>query len=84
MITQPPRSGHSVLYRLILLGAAMCGTTLRGFSAEAAAPNVPWECSNYTDEAQTRCLNAFIERQQEQIGPLEGRLQAQQEVVGEL
>jgi len=84
MITQPATSRHTVLHRLLLLGLAMCGTTLSGFSAEAAAPNVPWECSNYTDEAQTRCLNAFIERQQEQIGQLEGRLQAQQEVVGEL
>lgn len=53
-------------------------------TALAAEFSVPWECSNYTDEAQTRCLNAFIERQQQQIGQLEGRLQAQQEAVGQL
>jgi hypothetical protein len=85
MITQPTTTScHCLLSRLFVLGLAMGGMTLGGFSAEAAAPNVPWECSNYTDEAQTRCLNAFIERQQEHIGQLEGRLQAQQELVGQL
>lgn len=53
-------------------------------TALAADSGVPWECSNYTDEAQTRCLNAFIERQQAQIGQLQGRLQAQQEAMGQL
>jgi hypothetical protein len=68
--------------RMIFLTAATIFVTTV-LAAEAAAP-VPWECSNYTDEAQTRCLNAFIERQQEQIGQLEGRLQSQQEMVGQL
>ena len=45
---------------------------------------MPWECSKYTDEAQTRCLNAFIEHQREQIAKLEGQLQAQQDMVGQL
>ena len=52
--------------------------------ATASPQQVPWECSNYTDEAQTRCLNAFIERQHEQIGKLESQLQNQQEMVGQL
>ena len=52
--------------------------------ATASPQQVPWECSNYTDEAQTRCLNAFIERQQEQIGKLESQLQNQQDMVGQL
>jgi len=62
----------------------MVAMSFGGWSAEAANAPVPWECSNYTDDAQTRCLNAFIERQQEQIGQLEGRLQAQQELMGQL
>lgn len=65
-------------------GAVMMASILGGGSAEATSAPVPWECSNYTDEAQTRCLNAFIEHQQEQIGQLEGRLHAQQEMVGQL
>ena len=79
MISQTATSSRSFPCRLFLLSAAMMGMTLRGLSAEAASPQVPWECSNYTDEAQTRCLNAFIERQQEQIAqiPATGQLQQQ-------
>ena len=83
MITQPPTS-CSFPCRCFLLSVAMIGMVLGGLSAEAASPQVPWECSNYTDDAQTRCLNAFIERQQEQIAQLEGRVQAQQDLVGQL
>ena len=68
----------------IYVGFALAAVNLIGSSAEAAGPQVPWECSNYSDEAQARCLTAFIERQQEQIGQLEGRLQAQQETMGQL
>lgn len=50
----------------------------------AGNPSVPWECSNYSGDAQTRCLKTFIERQQEQIDKLEGQLQAQQNSVGQL
>lgn len=67
-----------------ILGAMIVGMNIAGLPAEAASPPVPWECSNYTDEAQTRCLSAFIERQQEQIAQLEGRLQTQQDLVGQL
>jgi hypothetical protein len=83
MITQRAASLVSPSYNSrFLFGVAMIIGS--GWSAEAATSPVPWECSNYTDEAQTRCLNAFIERQQEQIGQLEGRLEAQQEMVGQL
>ena len=84
MITQPATSSRSFPWRLFLLSVAVMGMALHGLSAEAASPQVPWECSNYTDAAQTRCLNAFIERQQEQIAQLEGRVQAQQDLVGQL
>lgn len=84
MITQPATFSRSFPCRLFMLSVAMMGMALRGLSAEAGSPQVPWECSNHTDEAQTRCLNAFIERQQEQIAQLEGRVQAQQDLVGQL
>ncbi|MFO0706067.1 MAG: hypothetical protein U0412_04355 [Nitrospira sp.] len=45
---------------------------------------VPWECSNYSGEAQTRCLNTFIELQREEIGRLKGQLQSQQGTVEQL
>jgi hypothetical protein len=60
------------------------GMALFSLSAYAANQQVPWECSNYSEDAQTRCLNAFIEQQREQIGKLEGQLQAQQDMMGQL
>lgn len=50
----------------------------------AADPSIPWECSTYEGEAQTRCLNAFIELQRDKIEQLEGQLHAQQGTVTEL
>jgi hypothetical protein len=44
----------------------------------------PWECSGYTGDAHQRCLNAFIEVQQEKISKLEGELRLQQSSVNEL
>lgn len=69
---------------LLILALAMMVIPLGRSAVEAASSQLPWECSNYADEAQTRCLNAFIERQQEQIGQLEDKLQRQQDLVGQL
>jgi hypothetical protein len=44
----------------------------------------PWECSSYTGDAHTRCLNAFIEEQQGKISKLEGELRQQQSSMNEL
>ncbi|OQW48979.1 MAG: hypothetical protein A4C66_00220 [Nitrospira sp. HN-bin3] len=54
------------------------------FPSTAEILQVPWECSSYTREAQTRCVNAFMEAQQKKIAELEGKLQAQQHTVGQL
>src|SRR5215475_6530826 len=62
----------------------LIGIALFFLSAHAANQQVPWECSNYSGDAQTRCLNAFIEQQREQIGKLEGQLQTQQDMMGQL
>ena len=52
--------------------------------AYAASPEVPWECSNYDGDAQTRCLNTFIEVQREKIGQLESQLRTQEGTVNQL
>ncbi|MFY4728388.1 hypothetical protein [Nitrospira sp. BLG_2] len=54
------------------------------FPSIAETLQVPWECSNYTGDAQTRCVNAFIEAQQKKIADLEGKLQTQQNAVSQL
>lgn len=84
MINLAVRSSSSLVLPSITIALTMIGLSGVARPADAAGSQVPWECSNYTDEAQTRCLNAFIERQQEQIGQLEGRLQTQQEMMGQL
>ena len=50
----------------------------------AADSSGPWECSNYTGDAHTRCLQAFIEIQREKISKLEAEVHAQQNAVGQL
>ncbi|WP_455244811.1 hypothetical protein [Petrachloros mirabilis] len=67
----------------------LCATGLATVVSLFAIPahsdtEVPWECSNYTNDAQTRCLNAFVEQQREQISKLKGQLEAQKLAVGQL
>jgi hypothetical protein len=71
-------------HRWVIPVLLMYSTVLMTIPAFASNAQVPWECSNYSAEAQARCFNGFIERQQERINKLEGQLQAQQSVVGQL
>ena len=73
-------------HRVLVFSVSLAGAVVLCFPnlATANSQHVPWECSNYAEEAQTRCLNAFIEHQQEQIGKLESQLQTQQNMVGQL
>lgn len=57
---------------------------LSALPARATDLQVPWECTGYSGEAQTRCVQTFIELQREKIAKLEGQLQAQQATVGQL
>jgi len=64
--------------------AGALASILTPFPSEAETLQVPWECSTYTADAQTRCMNAFMEAQQKKIAELEGKLQAQHSTVGQL
>ena len=57
---------------------------LAGLPAHASESQTPWECSSYTGDAFTRCVEAFAESQRDQIAALQGKLQAQQETVNRL
>ncbi len=68
-----------------------CASMAMGLSAvlfvspvHAADTSGPWECSNYTGDAHTRCLQAFIEIQREKISKLEAEVHLQQSTVGQL
>lgn len=67
-----------------LLLATVVACFLHHADANAANSSIPWECSTYEGDAQTRCLSAFIELQRDKIERLEGQLQAQQGTVGQL
>lgn len=78
MATSPTQLRRIVLTTTVIMLFAPSSVTF------AANPSIPWECSTYEGEAQSRCLNAFIEHQREEIERLEGQLQAQQGTVGQL
>ncbi len=72
-------SGRPFLLTLLFVVAATPAVL-----AQSGDAQVPWECSNYSAEAQTRCMQALIESQREQIGKLQGELKAQQGAMGQL
>lgn len=63
------------------IGAVGFGIVLAGLPAQAGETLIPWECSSYTGNAQTRCVDGFAESQRNHIATLQGALQAQQEIV---
>jgi len=65
----------------LLIGAIGIGMVLAGLPAYASESQTPWECSSYTGDARTRCVQAFAESQRDQIAALQGKLQAQQDTV---
>ena len=69
------------LWPQLLIGAIGIGTVLARLPAQASESQTLWECSSYTGDAHTRCLEAFAESQRDQIATLQGKLQAQQETV---
>ena len=69
------------LWPPLLIGAIGIGMVLAGLPAQASESQTPWECSSYTGDAHTRCVEGFAESQRDQIAALQGKLQAQQETV---
>ena len=82
-VMAPPHARH-LINSLRIAGATAAALFLATGLAHAENQPVPWECSTYEGEAQTRCLNTFIELQREEIGKLKGQLQAQQGIVEQL
>jgi hypothetical protein len=86
LIQQPlPKTPHSTWW----LGSVVaCGVGLGLFMSSshviAQDTAVPWECSEYTGEAQTRCMHTLLELQQEKIAKLEEQLKTQEETVNDL
>lgn len=82
-VMAPPQPQHFT-QSILIAGAAAAALLLAAGMAHAENQPVPWECSAYEGEAQTRCVNTFIELQREEIGKLKGQLQAQQSILEQL
>jgi CubicO group peptidase (beta-lactamase class C family) len=75
MISPPkPLTRHLTLFILCILSVIFP----LWLKAEASDPSVPWECSNYSGDAQTRCIQGMLEEQRNRIGQLEEQLLTQQ------
>lgn len=65
-----------------------CGVGLGLFMSDpyaiAQETDVPWECSEYSPEAQARCMKTLLEVQQKKIAKLEEQLKAQEGTVNDL
>ena len=79
-------SFKSIRYPLVRVSLLIGSLTTVGVPnlSMAETLRVPWECSTYTGDAQTRCINALLEAQQKKIAELEGKLQAQEGTVSQL
>ncbi len=55
------------LWPQLLIGAIGIGMVLADLPAQASESQTPWECSSYTGDAHTRCVEAFAESQRDQI-----------------
>ena len=72
------------LWPWVLLGAIGIGMVLAGLPARASEPQAPWECSSYTGDAHTRCVETFAELQRDQVTALQEKVQAQQDSINRL
>lgn len=81
----PPKISRSTRWILVMLACAVgLGLSMRHSDAFAQDTNVPWECSGYSGEAQTRCVSTLMELQQEKITKLEEQLKTQEGTVNQL
>ena len=52
--------------------------------ADATGPIIPWECTGFAGEAQSRCVRTLDDLQKEKIATLERDLEVQQRTVQQL
>lgn len=81
----PPKFSRSNRWIVVILAYGLgIGFSMSNPQALAQDTNVPWECSGYSGEAQTRCVSTLMELQQEKITKLEEQLKTQEGTVNQL
>lgn len=74
---------NSWIVGMLICGAGV-GLSMKDPHAFAQETNVPWECSEYSGDAQTRCISTLKELQQRKIDQLAEQLKAQEGIVKQL
>jgi uncharacterized coiled-coil protein SlyX len=69
------------LWPWVLIVAIGIGVVLAGLPAHASESQTPWECSSYTGDTHTRCVETFAEMQRDQVAALQEKVLAQQESI---
>lgn len=64
--------------------ASLCSIGWVATVAAEETPGGPWECSGYSGDAHTRCLQTYIEVQRDKVSKLESELRHQQATMNEL
>src|SRR4029077_17549015 len=72
------------LWPWVLIVAIGIGMVLAGLPARASEAQAPWECSSYTGDAHTRCVETFVELQRDQVSALQEKVQSQQDSINSL
>src|SRR4029077_20275265 len=72
------------LWPWVLIVAIGIGMVLAGLPARASEAQAPWECSSYTGDAHTRCVETFVELQRDQVSALQEKVQSQQDSINRL
>ena len=81
----PPKTSRSTRWILVMLACCVgLGMSMGHSHTFAQDSNVPWECSGYSGDAQTRCMTTLMELQQEKIDKLAKELKAQEGIVNQL
>lgn len=68
----------------VISTGSLLGIGMEAPLAAQETPGGPWECSGYSGDAHTRCLQTYIEVQRDKMSKLESELKAQQATVNEL
>ena len=75
---------HKLVVTCSVTGACVMSMLIGALPASATERVVPWECSGFGEEAQSRCIRTFAELQEEKIEQLENELKIQQQAVQQL
>jgi len=79
-----PHTKQHCMFTRSLSGVCVLSIVFWSLPVGAADQAIPWECTGFAGEAQSRCVRTVTELQQEKIAQLERDLETQQRTVQQL